>query len=62
MLVNEDMLCRVVHTDTTRARSTEVLRLQALANFTARKFSYLSSNKTLSQFVSDIFSAAEIEE
>ena len=62
VLENEDRLCHVVHTDTTKASSTVVLRLQTLANYTARKFSNLSSNKILSQFVSNIFPAAEIEE
>ena len=56
LLINEDRICHVVNTPTTKARGAEVKRIADLDTSTRQKYASLSSDKELQQFIDNIFS------
>lgn len=50
VLVNQDRLCHIVNTPTTRARDLEIKRIQNLSNATFSKYSFISKSKILHKF------------
>ena len=62
VLVNEDRLCHVVKTETTKARSHEISRLQSLARETETVYSSLSSDSGLCDLILSIVTSSSSEE
>ena len=55
LLLNEDRICHVVNTPTTKARGSEIRRIEDLDTSTRTKYGSLSSDKELQQFIDNIF-------
>ena len=54
VLINEDRICHVVNTTTTRARTDEIARIEHMSKQTENKCSTLQSNVQLQQFLEEI--------
>ena len=54
VLVNEDRLCHVVNSPTSRARAKEIQRIQDLSRKTQIEYSFLKSDNSLQNFISHI--------
>ena len=55
VLVNQDRLCHIVNTQTTRARASEIKRIESLSKITEQTFCSLSTDIALQGFITNLF-------